>query len=171
MPGFQPYSMTLPKYTMVWMWWIWTYSSGLSALNTTLWYTCTSPQTEIPHQALHQMDFSPLSPGKIQTQQIKVTVPSPQISQSQLLWFLQKTFQVTSWDIRHHHRSTSWCPHSSNYCSHHDTPHHRSSSHRSSSTYSWYQSRSRSHSAYKPSKQALHKSSKTPQQTSRQIAS
>ena len=58
---------------------------------------------------------------------------------------------------RHHHRSTSWCPHSSNYHSCHDTLHCRSSSHRSSSTYSRDQSRSHSHSAYKPSKQALHK--------------
>ena len=62
-------------------------------------------------------------------------------------------------DNRHHHRSPSWCPHSSNYHSHHDTPHCRLSSHRSSSTYPQDQSRSCSHSAYKPSKQSLHKSS------------
>ena len=65
-------------------------------------------------------------------------------------------------DNRHYHRSTSWCPHSSNYCSHHDTPHCRLSSHRSSSTHSWDQSRSHSCSAYKPSKQGLHKSSTHP---------
>ena len=29
--------------------------------------------------ALHQFDFLPLSPGQVQTQQIKVTVPSPLI--------------------------------------------------------------------------------------------
>ena len=65
-------------------------------------------------------------------------------------------------DNRHCHRSTSYCPHSSNYHSHLDTPHHRSSSHRSSSIYSWDQNRSHTCSAYKPSKQALHKSSMHP---------
>ena len=65
-------------------------------------------------------------------------------------------------DNRHHHRSTSWCSHSSNFLSHHDTPHHRSSSHSSSSMDSQDQSRSHSHSAYKPNKQTLHKSSTHP---------
>ena len=64
--------------------------------------------------------------------------------------------------IRHHHRSTSQCPHSSPYHSCCDTPHLRSSSHRNSSTYSHDHSRSHSCSAYKPSKQALHKSSTCP---------
>ena len=51
--------------------------SGMSASDTTLRYTCTSSQTEIPYQALNQIDFSPPSPGQVQTQPIKITVPSP----------------------------------------------------------------------------------------------
>ena len=75
MPVIRPYSTTLPECTLLWMWWIWTYSSGLSTLNTTLRYTCISSQTKITYQAPHQIDFSPPSPGQIQTQQIKVAVP------------------------------------------------------------------------------------------------
>ena len=63
---------------------------------------------------------------------------------------------------RHLHRNTSQLPHLSNYFSYHDTPCCRSSSHRSSSTYTQDQSRTHSHSAYKPNKEALHKSSTSP---------
>ena len=68
-------------------------------------------------------------------------------------------------DNRHHHRGTSQCPHSSTYHSHCDSPHCRLSSHRSSSAYSQDHGRSRSHSAYKPSKKTIHKSSSHPSRT------
>ena len=67
---------------------------------------------------------------------------------------------------RCHHRSTSWHCHSSTYHYHCDTPHRRSSSCRSSSTHSRDCSRSRSHTAYKPSKKTLYKSSSHPSRTS-----
>ena len=57
-----------------------------------------------------------------------------------------------------HHRSTSHCHHSTLHFWH-DTPHQRSSSCRSSVTHSRDCNRSRPHTAYKPSKKTLSKSS------------
>ena len=54
----------------------------LSTLDTTPRYACMSPQTKIPYQTLYQTDFSLPSPGQVQAWEIKVTVLSPQISQS-----------------------------------------------------------------------------------------
>ena len=68
-------------------------------------------------------------------------------------------------DSRCHHTSTPQCPYTSTYCSCCDIPHCRLSSHRSSSTYSQDQNRWQSHSASKPSKKPLPKSSMHPSRT------
>ena len=51
MSRIRAYSSTLPKCMLLWMWWIWAYCCGLSALNTTLRYACMPSQIKIPYQA------------------------------------------------------------------------------------------------------------------------
>ena len=96
MSRISPYSTTLPTCMFLQVWWIWTYNSGLSRLDTTFRCTCMPSQTKIPYQAPQQINFSPPSAGQVQAQQIKVTVPPHRYGSHSCHDSYRDQYQVTS---------------------------------------------------------------------------